>query len=423
MVAPLDRASSLAPLPQPPRSDRARSDQWNWPYWPIVPLYPYGQRRTLCREVVPETLWVLEQIQGIFYVTVPIRMTVIRLEAGGLLVYAPVAPTPECVALMRKLESRYGAVKAIILPTVSGIEHKVFIGPFARRFPQATVYTAGSQWSFPLDLPTSWLGFPLGRTQVLPENPADFPFIKEFDYASLGPLSLGIGPFEEVAFLHRSTGTLLLTDSIISIPLDPPEVVQIDPFPLLFHARDTVFDQVQDSPEARRKGWQRICLFGLYFRPSCLKVTGWGQSFREAARGRDRSRQNYFGLFPVQWQPNWVESFAALRGEGRLLAAPILQTLILSRDPLTVLDWADRVSRWRFQRIIPCHFDAPLAATPRQFRAAFTFLEQETTLLRGGWAGWRRKPLPEADLQVLRQFSKFLDESGIAPPAQTQAVQ
>ncbi len=88
----------------------------SWPFWPIVPLYPYGQRRTIRQEVVKDTLWTFEQLQGIFYVVVPIRMTVIKLASGGLFVYAPVAPTPECIRLMRELEGEHGEVKYIILP-------------------------------------------------------------------------------------------------------------------------------------------------------------------------------------------------------------------------------------------------------------------------------------------------------------------
>ena len=39
-----------------------------WPFWPVVPLYPYGQRPTLRREVVKDTVWTFDQTQGIFYV-------------------------------------------------------------------------------------------------------------------------------------------------------------------------------------------------------------------------------------------------------------------------------------------------------------------------------------------------------------------
>lgn len=76
---------------------------------------------------------------------VPIRMTVIRLDMGGLFVYAPVAPTPECIRLVNELVAEYGDVRYIILPTASGLEHKVFVGPFARKFPKAQVFVAPDQ--------------------------------------------------------------------------------------------------------------------------------------------------------------------------------------------------------------------------------------------------------------------------------------
>jgi hypothetical protein len=116
-----------------------------------VPLYPYGRRRTLRTEVVKDTVWTFDQLQGILYVVVPIRMTVVKLEAGGLLIYAPVAPTRECIRLVKELVAKHGDVKYIILPTISGLEHKVFVGPFARRFPNAQVFVAPNQWSFPAE--------------------------------------------------------------------------------------------------------------------------------------------------------------------------------------------------------------------------------------------------------------------------------
>src|SRR6478672_12182408 len=158
---------------------------WAWRFWPAVPLYPFGRRRTIRQEVVKDTIWTFDQIQGVFYVIVPIRMTVVKLEAGGLLVYAPVAPTPECIRLVEELVAEHGEVKYIILPTSSGLEHKVFVGPFARRFPNAQVFVAPNQWSFPLNLPLSWLGFPRKRTYVLPQDSSQVPFSHEFDYAIL----------------------------------------------------------------------------------------------------------------------------------------------------------------------------------------------------------------------------------------------
>ena len=75
----------------------------SWPWWPLLPLYPYGRRRTLVRTLIPGQVWSFEQLQGIFYVAVPIRMTVLRLR-GGLLLYAPVPPTEELLGELRTLE-------------------------------------------------------------------------------------------------------------------------------------------------------------------------------------------------------------------------------------------------------------------------------------------------------------------------------
>jgi hypothetical protein len=382
-------------------------NDWRWRYWFLVPIYPYNQRRTLRKEVVPETIWTFEQVQGIFYVVVPIRMTVVRLNGGGLLVYAPIAPTGECLRMVRELEHRYGVVQYIVLPTVSGLEHKVFVGPFARQFPQAQVFVAPGQWSFPVNLPLSWLGFPSRRTQVLPADSREAPFAEEFDYAILD-IRLGLGNFGEVALLHRRSHTLLVADSVTAVPEDPPDIVQIDPYPLLFHARDNPVEQVEDTPANRRKGWHRIALFAFYFRPKLLETLDLREAWAAARNAGDRSRKAYFGLYPFHWRTHWERSFEALRGGGRLFVAPILQTLILNRAPQTVIDWANQVSSWDFQRIIPCHLQSPIEADPREFRKAFGFLEQVQTP--------GSDFLPEEDFELLRELEVGLSKWRIVPP-------
>ena len=175
----------VVPLTQP--------KDWSWPFWAAVPVYPYGKRRTLRKEIVEDTIWTFDQLHGILYTIVPIRMTVVKLAAGGLLVYAPVAPTTECIRLVNELVTKHGEVKYILLPTSSGLEHKVFVGSFSRHFPQAQVFVAPHQWSFPFNLPLSWLGFPQKRTQELPEDSSLAPFAL-FDYAILD-INLGRGSF------------------------------------------------------------------------------------------------------------------------------------------------------------------------------------------------------------------------------------
>jgi len=400
--------SSQAGPPKVQTPSKGDRQAQSWPFWPIVPLYPYGQRPTLMQEVLKDTIWTFDQLQGIFYVVVPIRMTVVKLQPRGLLVYSPVAPTPECIDLMRSLEAQHGPVRYIILSTTTGIEHKVFVGPFARQFPQAQVYVAPNQWSFPLDLPLSWLGLPPNRTHILTPG-LTVPFADQFDFAILGPVKLGLGPFVEVALFHRDSHTLLLTDALVSVPFEPPAVLQIDPYPLLFHARDRASEPITDSLEARRRGWHRIALFAFFFQPSALDVPALGEAIREARSAPDRSRKAYFGLYPFRWQENWWKSFQALHGEGRPFVAPVLQTLIFNRDGQQVLDWVDQVAQWHLERVVPCHLDAPIEMGRAAFRAAFEFLREDSTP--------RDRPLPAEDFEFLQDLEMGLVKRGITPPA------
>ena len=52
-----------------------------------------------------------------------------------------------------------------------------------------------------------------------------------------------------------------------------------------------------------------------------------------------------------------------------------------------------QVTSWDFERVVPAHFDAPIAAGPKDLAAAFDFLATGTAraLWAGGWdaAGWR----------------------------------
>ena len=393
--------------PNPSVSKNAAVKDWSWPFWYLVPIYPYNQKRTIRREIVKDWIWTLEQVQGIFYVVVPIRMTVIRLEKGGLLVYAPVAPTPECIRLMQELVAQYGDVKYIILPTISGLEHKVSVGPFARHFAIAQIFVAPNQWSFPVNLPLSWLGFPKERTQILPFESSKTPFFDEFDYAILGPIDLRLGQFGEVAFFHRRSQTLLATDLVISLPEKPPTILELDPYPLLFHAKDKASDFIQDNPGDRIKGWQRICLFALYFQASSLEVPNWLAVWQDSRAAADHSLKAYFGLFPFKWKKDWRQTFDTLRGGGRLLVAPILQQLILNRQPQETLNWANKIATWDFSRLISCHFDAPVAVKPEEFRRAFSFLEKSCP---------EAQRLPTKDLATLQKIDQFLYRWKITPP-------
>jgi hypothetical protein len=391
--------------------NQVNSRNFSWSFWPLVPIYPYGKRRTIRRELVSDRIWTFEQVQGIFYVVVPIRMTVVRLDEGGLLVYAPVAPTRECLQLLQELIAKYGDVKYIVLPTISGVEHKVFVAPFARKFSQAKVFVTPDQWSFPLNLPLSWLGLSPKRTFILPQDSSHTPFANQFDYAILKTIDLKLGLFSEVAFFDKTSSTLLVTDSLVSITAEPPQIFQIDPYPLLFHAKDNGLETITDTIENRRKGWQRIALFAMYFQPTVLSIPAWRKVFLYALKSPDKSSKNYWGLFPFQWREDWQQCFYSLSENGRLFVAPILQTLILNRSPQEVLQWANAIAVWDFKRIIPCHFNAPIIAGNQEFRQAFSFLESSTNPF-----ATKTYPLPEIEFQVLKQIDKILYTTRLVPP-------
>jgi hypothetical protein len=245
----------------------------------------------------------------------------------------------------------------------------------------------------------------------LPQPYEDNPFGEEFDYAILGPIKLGLGSFGEVAIFHKPSGTALVTDSVISIPKTPPESVQLDPYPLLFHARDSALDKIEDTPENRIKGWQRICLFATYFQPDALEVPTWQSTLQEAKQSPDRAKKAYYGLYPFHWQSHWQASFDQLQGNGRLLVAPILRTLILNRAPRETIKWANLLVSWHFKRLIPCHFQAPLQVSPREFRQAFSFLEKEELPINQP-----QFPLPEKDLAPLENIEGTLEKRKLVPP-------
>ena len=119
------------------------------------------------------------------------------------------------------------------------------------------------------------------------------------------------------------------------------------------------------------------------------------------------------GFIPWSWRPEWRQSFEALRSGGRPLVPPILQVAVINREPRRVLDFVETVARdFDFGRIVPCHFEASVAAGPREWSEAFDFLRR--TPVGGDGA---RKGLPEADLAFLRDFERGLVELGSIRPA------
>lgn len=352
----------------------------HWPWWPLLPLYPYGKRHTIRRELLPGQLWALEQLQGVFYVAVPIRMLVLKLQEG-LLLYAPVAATAACIALIKQLEHEHGPVRTIVHPSSSGLEHKVGVPAMARAFPEAQLWVTPGQWSFPLPLPLPWLGFPEGRTRVLFKD--GLPHQDQLTWLSLGPVPLGPGPFHEACCLHKATGALLVTDALISVSDQWPSLLDQDPRPLLFHGRESGAEAMLDSPQMRLKGWRRLVLFACYLRPAAVS-----QVLR---------------MFPFRWQESWEDDFEILSKAGALQVAPILEELVFPRHRKLMADWLMNCSLLPVRWVIPAHFNAPVPVDNETFK-----------LLYKRWIAGRTDS-EKANRILMRNINKQLEKLKLVP--------
>jgi len=331
-----------------------------WPWWPLFPLYPYGSKKTIINELIPEQIWSLEQIQGIYYVAVPVRMTVIKVYEG-LMILNPLPPTIELINQLNELIFKHGPIKAIVLPTASGLEHKIGLPPLARIFNQSEIWLCPGQWSFPINLPLDFIGIPSKRTRILFED--GLPFEDYCKWISLGPINLGLGRFQEISCFHKPSGSLHVTDAIVGIESKPPKIFDYDPSPLLFHSRERGDELLVDSPEKRIKGWARLVLFASYLRPSKLKIPSLRHVFKYSFKKGLRNKKSHFGIYPFLWDKDWEESKSVIMGENspKIQIAPVLQRLIFPRSKELLSSWLNQVKKFDGMKyLISAHYSSPL---------------------------------------------------------------
>eukprot|EP00435_Cladocopium_sp_Y103_P056870 s640_g19.t1 len=324
------------------------------------PLGPVFARRTV-RTQIGDGMWTFEQEQKLANIAVNVRMTAIKLEDGSLWVHNPVAPTEECNALLRELGL---PVKYIVLGSAQ-YEHKIFVAPFARRWPDAKVYTV-QQWSWPLDLPSAFYG--IFATEL--KDGEDTPWSAEIDKKLLCPKDrLGLGySAAECAFFHRRSKTLICTDALVYVPEDPPAVLDKDELKGLGRtANNFILDLVAfvnwrgsgdfvrkaiaeesggPSPSDAallRKGWQRDALLSLYFGPDGGSIVEPSQAFRSIA--------------------------------GRWIVGPVCYSLVYGgKIRNEVKEWSERLCEWDVQQILPGHFAGPVGGNSDDIRRAFEVL-------------------------------------------------
>ncbi|TQD69657.1 hypothetical protein C1H46_044809 [Malus baccata] len=359
------------------------------------PLGPFLNRSTTRTEAVKGCIWLFEQEQALGFssVSTNIRMTVIKLKSGGLWVHAPIAPTKECIQLLKELGA---PVEYIVLPTFA-YEHKIFVGPFSREFPRAQVWVAPRQWSWPLNLPLEFFG--IFRAKTLKDEDFSTPWADEIEQKVLSSPEVGIGPYVEVAFYHKRSRTLLVTDAVIFVPRQPPDCISKESLlasaknglavKLLSKGKEVSQEPVVDNKMNRQKGWERMVLQILFLGPSNL-------------------------LEPKA-------SFAQM--SQKLIVSPIVKTLVFSKVPEKVRDWVDGIVRdWRFKRVIPAHFAAPINAGRSDLLAAFAFLDDlldepyvtrpSLSLLFTSLLGKAASYFPPDDMKTLSSLDQFLVSVG-----------
>lgn len=90
---------------------------------------------------------------------------------------------------------------------------------------------------------------------------------------------------------------------------------------------------------------------------------------------------------------------------------------------IQVRDWVYSISRdWKFRRIIPAHFAAPINASRSDFRAAFGFLDEflddrydtwpSLSLLFSSIKGKAASYFPPDDMRTLSSLDQFLVSVG-----------
>lgn len=297
-------------------------------------LAPAPYKETVRTELVPGRIWGFEQCIALFSVSTNIRMTVVRLRDGTLWVSAPISPTRQCLRQLDEL----GEVAHLVVPTTA-LEHKASLAEFARAYPRASVWAAPGQAASPIGIPA--------KCQILGAGPSP-PWADELEYKVFFVEPPITDTFAEVAFLHRETRTLLVTDCALKLPTSAPRVLES-------YGYDGTPGPI--SPEQWR---YKAIAFSF--------VT---------ARGRDEA------------------DFAKL-ARPPAIVNPLLRFLVYRRCPQQAAEWVADVARWPFERIVPAHLQAPFDCTPAQFLDAFGFLFGKTS-------SWEPEDEQLAFLRFLRE--------------------
>lgn len=377
----------------------------------FAPIYGEAYKKTIKRPLAAtdnNTIWSIEQNIELGPLQTPIRCVVIRLNDGSLWVHSPLAPTQEFFELVESCgvdddddKSRYdkkgGAVAHVVVPTYA-LEHKIFTKDALKRWPDAKLWVSPGQFSFPFDnnvVSSDEFIFGKSVDGVLTTSKEEESssssrssattkpsWIDEIDFLNLPGGTFQIGgrsiTLYETAFFHKASKSLIVTDALARIPKDVPPLN--DPQNLLLISKRSTSDPMpSDTTEGRIIGWKKTALLVSYFFPE-----------------HEEFDPDKVGV--VTWTDGWDENFDAL--SGRLIVPPVVRTLIYAQNRTRVMnEFVNKVvRRWdNIEQIVPSHFDAPIAASRKEFLDAFAFLTDDSI-----------DPFPDNDLRALKPIANIV---------------
>jgi hypothetical protein len=154
---------------------------------------------------VAEGVWIVDgaPIRPMPGLVLPVRMTVVRLASGELWLHSPVRHSPSLARTLAEL----GPVRHLVAPNIA---HWTFLPDWQQHFAQATLWAAPG----------------LGRRRAV--RKAKLRIDRELGPSAAGEWAgeinqaviRGAGGYREVAFLHRPSRTLILTDLIANLEAD-----------------------------------------------------------------------------------------------------------------------------------------------------------------------------------------------------------
>lgn len=158
-----------------------------------------------------EGIWIVDDTMVASGLSLPVRMTVLRLGNGDLVLHSPTAFTPRLAGALRAL----GPVRHLVAPTTA---HWTNLADWQRAFPQAVTWAVpGLRERLQVRLSSVLIDRDLGE-----EAPSEWA-----DALDQG-LIRGGGGFCESYFFHKSSRTLILCDTIQNLePHKLPPVTRL----------------------------------------------------------------------------------------------------------------------------------------------------------------------------------------------------